>query len=81
MTAPADPVTDAAHGGSDPDFAQTLADVAEVEQWMTNGQARLLWDAAARVRSGGHARHRARAVRWIALALRGPLGVHDRVPP
>ncbi len=38
---------------SSSDFATTLADVAEVEGWMTDGQARLLWDAAGRVADGG----------------------------
>ncbi len=52
MTAPADPVPDAARGPQ-ADFAQTLAEVAEVEGWMTNGQARLLWDSASRVAPGG----------------------------
>lgn len=35
------------------DFATTLADVAAVEGWMTDGQARLLWDAARRVAADG----------------------------
>ena len=35
------------------DFATTLADVADVEGWMTDGQARLLWDSARRVAPGG----------------------------
>ncbi len=36
-----------------PDFSTTLADVADVEGWMTDGQARLLWDSAQRVAPGG----------------------------
>lgn len=36
-----------------PDFAATLADVADVEGWMTDGQARLLWDSARAVPEGG----------------------------
>jgi predicted O-methyltransferase YrrM len=36
-----------------PDFPTTLADVADVEGWMTDGQARLLWDSARRVDPGG----------------------------
>lgn len=36
-----------------PDFAATLADVADVEGWMTDGQARLLWDGARAVPDGG----------------------------
>ncbi len=43
MTAPADRA----------DFATTLSDVADVEGWMTDGQARLLWDGAGRVAPGG----------------------------
>lgn len=35
------------------DFSTTLADVADVEGWMTDGQARLLWDAARKVAPGG----------------------------
>ncbi|HEU5148948.1 MAG TPA: class I SAM-dependent methyltransferase [Iamia sp.] len=35
------------------DFSTTLADVADVEGWMTDGQARLLWDSARRVAPGG----------------------------
>lgn len=35
------------------DFTTTLADVADVEGWMTDGQARLLWDSARRVPTGG----------------------------
>lgn len=35
------------------DFSTTLADVADVEGWMTDGQARLLWDSARRVPAGG----------------------------
>ena len=35
------------------DFSTTLADVADVEGWMTDGQARLLWDSARRVDAGG----------------------------
>ncbi|MGI8939375.1 MAG: class I SAM-dependent methyltransferase [Iamia sp.] len=35
------------------DFATTLADVADVEGWMTDGQARLLWEGADRVAPGG----------------------------
>ena len=38
---------------TDATFADTLLDVAEVEGWMTPGQARLLWDAAQRVPEGG----------------------------
>lgn len=38
---------------SPPDFATTLADVADVEGWMTDGQARLLWEGAQRVAPGG----------------------------
>lgn len=50
MTASADP----APGSSPvPDFATTVADVAAVEGWMSDGQARLLWDAARRVAPGG----------------------------
>lgn len=35
------------------DFSTTLADVADVEGWMTDGQARLLWESARRVAPGG----------------------------
>jgi hypothetical protein len=35
------------------DFPATLAYVRDVEGWMTDAQARRLWDAAARVRTGG----------------------------
>jgi predicted O-methyltransferase YrrM len=35
------------------DFSTTLASVADVEGWMTDGQARLLWDSARRVAPGG----------------------------
>lgn len=45
MTAPAQPAP--------PDFGATLADVADVEGWMTDGQARRLWDGARRVDPGG----------------------------
>jgi len=38
---------------ADATFADTLLDVADVEGWMTNGQARLLWDAAQRVPESG----------------------------
>jgi predicted O-methyltransferase YrrM len=34
-------------------FEATLADVADVEGWMTDGQARLLWDSARNVPAGG----------------------------
>lgn len=34
-------------------FATTLSDVAGVEGWMTDGQARLLWESARRVPDGG----------------------------
>ncbi len=47
MSTSADPTSPA------PDFAVTLADVAGVEGWMTDGQARLLWESARRVASGG----------------------------
>ncbi|HXH55689.1 class I SAM-dependent methyltransferase [Iamia sp.] len=53
MTAPADPASDAAGGAPRPDLTATLADVADVEGWLTNGQARLLWESAARVVPGG----------------------------
>jgi predicted O-methyltransferase YrrM len=36
-----------------PDLATTLADVADVEGWMTDGQARLLWRSAEAVPAGG----------------------------
>jgi predicted O-methyltransferase YrrM len=36
-----------------PTLAQTLVDVADVEGWMTDGQAELLWQAAAEVPAGG----------------------------
>lgn len=45
MTVPAQPAR--------PDVATTLADVADVEGWMTDGQARLLWQGAGRVAPGG----------------------------
>jgi predicted O-methyltransferase YrrM len=35
------------------DFPAALADVRDVEGWMTDAQARRLWDAAAHVRRGG----------------------------
>lgn len=35
------------------DLETTLADVADVEGWMTDGQGRLLWESAARVAPGG----------------------------
>lgn len=35
------------------DLPTTLADVADVEGWMTDGQARLLWASAAEVPDGG----------------------------
>ncbi len=41
-----------AQPSADP-FAETLAAVADVDGWMTSGQARLLWDAASHVRPGG----------------------------
>lgn len=34
-------------------FSETFAAIAEVDGWMTEGQARRLWDRAARVRTGG----------------------------
>ncbi|CAN5507551.1 class I SAM-dependent methyltransferase [soil metagenome] len=40
------------HAAADP-FAATLAEVAAVDGWLTPGQARVLWDAAARVPVGG----------------------------
>lgn len=45
MSAPATPAPST--------FASTLADVADIEGWMTNGQARLLWDGARAVGEGG----------------------------
>lgn len=36
-----------------PDITTTLVDVADVEGWMTEGQGRLLWRSARRVRRGG----------------------------
>ena len=50
MSVPADP---APASPAAPDFASTLADVAGVEGWMSDGQARLLWDSASRVPAGG----------------------------
>jgi predicted O-methyltransferase YrrM len=35
------------------DLPTTLADVADVEGWMTDGQGRLLWESARRVPDGG----------------------------
>src|ERR1700712_1312514 len=35
------------------DFAEARASVADVEGWMTPGQARLLWDQATEVKPGG----------------------------
>jgi Methyltransferase domain len=36
-----------------PGFGETLASVSDVEGWMTDAQARRLWDAASRVRAPG----------------------------
>jgi hypothetical protein len=36
-----------------PGFGETLASVSDVEGWMTDAQARRLWDAASRVRARG----------------------------
>ncbi len=36
-----------------PDFSATLADVADIQGWMTDGQARLLWDGARTVPDDG----------------------------
>ncbi len=36
-----------------PDFGETLSSVSDVEGWMTDAQARRLWDAASRVRAPG----------------------------
>ena len=49
-------------------FDATLADVRDVEGWMTDAQARRLWDAASR-------RHRARADRRDRLV---PRALDDR---
>jgi predicted O-methyltransferase YrrM len=38
---------------TDKSFDATLADVADVEGWMTDAQARRLWDSARRVAPGG----------------------------
>ena len=40
-------------GSSPPDFDDTLVAVADVAGWMTDAQARLLWQRAARVPGGG----------------------------
>lgn len=53
MTAPTAAPIEPAGPSAPPGFAATLADVAEVEGWMTDGQARLLWDSAGRVSPGG----------------------------
>ena len=56
MTAQTQPALDPSDAGGAAvatDFATTLDDVAAVEGWMTNGQARLLWDSARRVRADG----------------------------
>lgn len=39
--------------GTEQEFAPVLAAVAGVEGWMTDAQARRLWDGARRVRTGG----------------------------
>ncbi len=46
-------VTNTSESGEEATFAATLVTVADVDGWMTAGQARLLWDAARRTPTDG----------------------------